>query len=135
GRAAALHGAQAEEPGEQSAAAQPRGAARGLSPHRLRRGSRRGGAGARTVPGQVAQAVRGGGGESGRSGRRAADVLRVPGQSVAFAAHHQRDRKSVVKGKSVGLGGGRISKKTRGRTETKTGRLWRCKGGGTRSPR
>src|SRR2546427_588246 len=31
GRAAALHGAQADEPGEQSAAAQPRGATRGLS--------------------------------------------------------------------------------------------------------
>src|SRR5207244_5967968 len=74
GRAAALHGAQAEEPGEQSAAAQPRGAARGLSPHRLRRGSRRGGAGARTVPGPLAQAVRGGGGRSeerrvGKEGR------------------------------------------------------------------
>src|SRR2546421_6590494 len=65
GRAAGRHGGQAEEPGEQSAAAQPRGAARGLSPHRLRRGSRRGGAGARTVPGPLAQAVPGGGGESG----------------------------------------------------------------------
>src|SRR2546428_304066 len=49
-----------------------------------------------SLPVLVALGVRGGGGESGRSGRRAADVLRVPGQSVAFAAHHQRDRAAAV---------------------------------------
>src|SRR3989449_660695 len=88
----------------------PEGAQRGKSGFAARAGGaggarRRGGgaagaghgrAGARTVPGPLAQAVPGGGGESGRSGRRAADVLRVPGQSVAFAAHHQRDRAAAV---------------------------------------
>src|SRR5208282_5893776 len=80
GRATTLHGAQTAEHGVESAKARARGAARGVPPHRLRRGPRGGGAGARPIPGQVAETVPGGGDLAGRGGGRAADVLLVPAE-------------------------------------------------------